>query len=612
MKHVEPIAEAVRAKPHRPVYRMHRYFARRPYSVFEALVSHYSDPGDLVLDPFCGGGVSVVEAVVQGRQAVGIDLNPLAAFITRTELEPVDPAALQEAMAEVVKKAAPVVLDAFATECRHCSATAVAAWFEHSASASCSACSQSFLIANATKLRIGTWECPQCSTEVRFSPVADTPHEVVQLHYTCRHCGVEETAAPTVADHERARSMGDLLAQAEAEGLDVPIAPIPDCNMQRESALHKKGITQFRQLFTDRHLLTLMQLRRTILEDASPFEDFLLLAFSSTLRYTNRMVTLNPGWRGNRPLEWAKPGFWLPPVHVEANVLVEFSRRCDAVIRGKRDFARLGRAGEQRGEFRVEARSATELPLEDQSVDLVLTDPPYGSYVHYADLSNFWAVWLPERLGMGGLIDDTDEAVIARKRFPRAKTAADYQVLLEASFRECFRVLRPGAYMVMTFHNREPRAWAALFLAAVKAGFDLPENGVIFQDGVPSYKHTAQSRRTGSAIGDFIISFRRPTRQSRVKTTALPVDEGMFIDLVAEVLTAEGALDPPALLATVWLRAQPHVYAAARSAVASGEDAEAELLRSIDEIGLFDSHRRALLEAHFNYDGRKWSLRKTA
>lgn len=612
MKRVEPIAEAVRAKPHRPVYRMHRYFARRPYSVFEALVAHYSEPGDVVLDPFCGGGVSVVESVIQGRDAIGIDLNPLAAFITATELEPVDPAALQEAMTEVAKKAAPSVLEAFETRCRRCEAPAAAAWFEHSSVATCPGCAEAFLISDATKLRIGTWECPECAEAVRFSPLGDTRHVLVQLRYACGHCGNEESVAPDADDHERARRMAATLALAEADGLEVPDAPIPDCNMQRESALHKKGITHFRQLFTERHLLTLAQLRRTILDEGSPFEDFLLLAFSSTLRYTNRMVTLNPGWRGNRPLEWAKPGFWLPPVHVEANVLTEFSRRCDAVVRGKRDYARLGRPEQPRGAFRVEARSATELPLDDRSVDLVLTDPPYGSYIHYADLSNFWAIWLPERLGMGALIDDTDEAVIARKRFPRAKSASDYQVLLQASFRECFRVLKPGGYMVMTFHNREPRAWAALFIAAVKAGFDLPENSVVFQDGVPSYKHTAQSRRTGSAIGDFIISFRRPAKQTRSKGQGTEIDEATFVNLVSEVLRAEGPLDPPALLALVWLKAQPHVYGAARAAVASGSDAEAALLRGLDEIGLFDSHRRALLEAHFDFDGRQWSLRKSA
>ena len=58
---IEPIKQSVKAMPYRPVYRMHRYFARRPYSVFGELVNHYSNPLDIVLDPFCGGGVLIGE-----------------------------------------------------------------------------------------------------------------------------------------------------------------------------------------------------------------------------------------------------------------------------------------------------------------------------------------------------------------------------------------------------------------------------------------------------------------------------------------------------------------------------------------------------------------------
>ena len=59
-KDVEPIKSGVKAEPHTPVYKMHRYFARRPHNVFRHLIEHYTDEGDVILDPFCGGGVTVV------------------------------------------------------------------------------------------------------------------------------------------------------------------------------------------------------------------------------------------------------------------------------------------------------------------------------------------------------------------------------------------------------------------------------------------------------------------------------------------------------------------------------------------------------------------------
>ena len=60
LDNIKPIDHAVVAKPHTPVYKMHRYFARRPWSVFRALIEHYSNPGSIIIDPFCGG-VTVVE-----------------------------------------------------------------------------------------------------------------------------------------------------------------------------------------------------------------------------------------------------------------------------------------------------------------------------------------------------------------------------------------------------------------------------------------------------------------------------------------------------------------------------------------------------------------------
>ena len=144
-----------------------------------------------------------------------------------------------------------------------------------------------------------------------------------------------------------------------------------------------------------------------------------------------------------------------------------------------------------------------------------MTDPPYGSYVHYADLTNFWSVWLPAGLspGLGEVMDASEEAVIARKpHFAGAKSVTDYRLVLERVFAECWRVLKPGRYLVLTFNNREPRAWIALLAAAVAAGFELPPGGVIFQGGIRHYAHTAQARRRGSVHGDFVYSFVRGAR----------------------------------------------------------------------------------------------------
>ncbi len=75
---VSPIKAPVVAKGHPPIYRMHRFFARRPHNVFEAIIKHYLNPSDITLDPFCGGGVTVAEGLRARRKVIGIDVNPMA------------------------------------------------------------------------------------------------------------------------------------------------------------------------------------------------------------------------------------------------------------------------------------------------------------------------------------------------------------------------------------------------------------------------------------------------------------------------------------------------------------------------------------------------------
>jgi SAM-dependent methyltransferase len=68
----------------------HWYPARFIPSLPGILINYFSDPGDTVLDPFCGCGTTLVEAYKFGRKAIGIDLNPIAAMISRAKLIPFD------------------------------------------------------------------------------------------------------------------------------------------------------------------------------------------------------------------------------------------------------------------------------------------------------------------------------------------------------------------------------------------------------------------------------------------------------------------------------------------------------------------------------------------
>lgn len=87
------------AKRHHGV---HGYFTRQVWSVVQKYITTFSRPGDLVLDPFGGSGVTFIEAMILGRRAIHIDLNPLSKFMVETLVTPVDVNLLAERFAEVV------------------------------------------------------------------------------------------------------------------------------------------------------------------------------------------------------------------------------------------------------------------------------------------------------------------------------------------------------------------------------------------------------------------------------------------------------------------------------------------------------------------------------
>ena len=114
---------------------MHKYFARRPWNVFGELISHYTSLGEIVLDPFCGGGVTVVEALKLGRKVIGVDVNPLATYVTSMEVRPVDIEVLEQAFNRVKRNLRQRIMSMYRTTCPKCKAEAYADWFEWDESA---------------------------------------------------------------------------------------------------------------------------------------------------------------------------------------------------------------------------------------------------------------------------------------------------------------------------------------------------------------------------------------------------------------------------------------------------------------------------------------------
>jgi len=132
----------------------------------------------------------------------------------------------------------------------------------------------------------------------------------------------------------------------------------------------------------------------------------------------------------------------------------------------------------------VERGSATQLPWQDSTVDVVITDPPYYDNVPYADISDFFYVWLkrtigdlyPEHFAALGT-PKKKEAVADALRHDgdkkRAKLA--YEKMMFQSFAESYRVLKPGGNLTVVYAHKTTLGWTTLVDALRRAGFTVTE-----------------------------------------------------------------------------------------------------------------------------------------
>lgn len=136
------------------------------------------------------------------------------------------------------------------------------------------------------------------------------------------------------------------------------------------------------------------------------------------------------------------------------------------------------------GKITISNGSGASMPLiADKSVDAVVMDPPYGANVMYAELSDFFYVWLKRTAGLvvpelftRRLADKDAEAVANKAHFKGQKGAArladnDYRVKMEGIFAECRRVLKDDGIMTVMFTHKDTGAWDALAMSLMDAGF---------------------------------------------------------------------------------------------------------------------------------------------
>jgi len=561
------------AEAHTPPYKIHKYFARRPHNVFASLIESYSAPNEIVLDPFCGGGVTIYEGLIRGRRMIGCDLNPLSIFIVRNMVkngnlsEP-----FNKAIDELKSYLCYLHQDYLTFELDGKSYNID--WAEMALGVRCPNCGKPTPLANSLKVKLAQYHCYNkycdCFKKSSFAVKDCERSQSLYLSLICDSAGNRVSKLFDIDDKKRYDAhIKFLKAELKKEHVIIPQDLIPmEWDRQFEDGLSKKGIIYFQDFFTKRNLYILELLLNKVKSYEQSLNDseyeLLRMIFSNVVKDTNIMSFTNSGWQSGKPTTWSKHAYWIPNQFCEVSITPVFARSIDRVIEAVKFNQQIEYKPKSvssfvdlhsgQGNILLYNNSVAQVDIAQNSVDAIITDPPYGSNVQYLELSHFWYPWnkdLYERYPVFEL-----EAISNRKKgFKGAKDQYTYENNLGPVFAKSYDCLKPGKYMTLTFNNKDMSSWLALLFSIFKAGFEFVD--MYFQDGVKNYKQTAHTKAAGSPYGDFIYVFRKSEPQNMVSYDS----EAQFIKDIDDLFDfeAKGTEDRNELILDAFVNAIPMI-----------------------------------------------------
>jgi DNA modification methylase len=458
---LKPLPEALSAGKNTYVYDAHTYHTKVPPQAIARLIEHYAEPEGLVLDPFCGSGMTGVAALQTGRIPILIDLSPAATFIAFNFVTPIDAARYTEASDAILAATAEEALSLYGTHCRVCGKVIPMNYMVWSYGLLCKYCHKEFVLwdvardehTDVRKSKIKTeFDCPHCGKPLKKSLLRRTHPYPVQVGYDCCASNRREaTAAPDAADLA-------LLKTLEAEGVPeelwYPTDALPSGLNTRQPISH--GLTSIDALYTTRQLRVMARLW-DIARRWPDVEVGLKLMYTVTSLY-QRVTQLSEFrfWGGSSNTA----NYNVPMIFNEQNVFQVFERKAKTI---QKYFATWDPLPD--GPFCISTQSATDLStIPDDTIDYIFTDPPFGGNINYSEMNYLWESWL-------GVFTRTEkEAIINRVQ---GKSLDEYRDLMTAAFGEMQRVLKPGRWLTVMFHNSSAKVWSALQQALATSGFSI-------------------------------------------------------------------------------------------------------------------------------------------
>jgi len=405
---------------------VHPYFTKQVWNVVQEYVKNFTCPGDLVLDPYGGSGVTLVESLILGRKAIQVDINPLANFIVENLIAPID-------------------INLLRKEYEH-----IQTQFEkHS---------------------------PKTESEIEDALTKyDYPKNVV------------------------------LPKNSDVPTLDKLFSPV-----------------QLAQLAYLKHLI------KQVKDDS--IRNTLLLMFSGLLNKINLTYHASSvrSEGGGDSAAFRYYRYRLAPEPAQLDMMRYFDSRLRKIIGAKKEIAPFIDSTTVKNATIVKGTATNLSFINDQSVDYIYTDPPYGSKIQYLDLSIMWNSWLDLP------VTQEDYAQEAIEGGELEKTRDDYSKLLAKSIEEMYRVLKFERWMSFVFAHKDPAYWHLIVETAEKSGFEYM--GAVRQS---NDKTTFKKRQNPFTVlsGQLIINFKKAKNPKSIMKVDLGVDVASII-----IETIEGVI----------------------------------------------------------------------
>jgi DNA modification methylase len=518
----EPYAADISEGKNNPIYNAHSYYTKVPHRVIMKYILHYTEPGDIVYDGFGGTGMTGVAAQMCGvtdnidkleldshffnqfgtnpkwgkRKAICNELSPIASFLASCFNSDYFGNSYLEDSQKLLNEIKSEI--GWLYETKYQGHTCEINYILWSDIYSCNSCDEEFLYWNVMMDEVlgkpkKEPKCPGCSSllnnknmERIFNTVYDKElddivqtkkREIALINFNFNKRSVNKK--PDKNDFE-------LLNLIDNYSI-VEFYPIERTAEGSEGRRNDRfGITHIHQFYSKRNLIASAKLR-----SLSSRNRHFLFGFFNTTWHGTLMRRYNSGG-GHRP----KTGtLYMPSVSSNGNIIKIYSKKINQL----KSFFKVVN-GFNKNNFLQSTGSATSANIKSDSVDYIFTDPPFGGNIMYSELNCIWESWIKIRT-------NNDLEAIESKRV--GKSISFYQQIMSESFKEYFRILKPGKWMTVEFSNPSAIVWNTIQNSITAGGFIIANVAALDKK-----QKSINSYTTPKAVKqDLIISCYKPSSE---------------------------------------------------------------------------------------------------